>query len=50
MEPKRIACFLVKLMSRDKVIHISYKIHMHIFHYDTTCDCKHYLKKENDSR
>ena len=50
MDPKRIALFDVKLVSRDTVIHIPYKIHNIHVHYDTTCGCKHRLKKANDSR
>ena len=49
MDPKRIALFEVILFS-IKVIHIPNEIYMHMFHYDTTCDCKHDLKKANDSR
>ena len=37
--------FEVKLLSRGKVIHIPYKIHMHMFLCDSTCNCKHHLKK-----
>ena len=50
MDPKRNALFEVKLLSRDKVIHIHRKIHMLMFHYDAICDCKHRLTKANDSR
>ena len=50
MDPNRTALFEVKLSSRGKVIHIPYKIHMHMFLYDSTCNCKHHLKKVNDSR
>ena len=45
MDPNRIALFEVKLLSRDKVIHIPYKIHIHMLLYDTTCNCKYHLKK-----
>ena len=37
MDPKRNALFEVKLLSRDKVIHIHCKMHMLMFHYDITC-------------
>ena len=50
MDPKRVALFGVKLLSRNKGVHIPYKIHIHMFHYDTTCDFKHHLKKANESR
>ena len=50
MDPKRDALFEVKLLSCDKGVHIPYKIHIHIFHYDTTCDFKHHLKKANEYR
>ena len=50
MDPNRIALFEVKLLSLDTVIHIPYKKQMHMLHYDTTSNCKHYLKKVNDSR
>ena len=36
IEAKRIALLEVKLLSRDKVIYIPYKINMHMFHYGTT--------------
>ena len=49
MDPNRITLFEVKLLSSGKVIHIPYKIHMHMRLYDTTCNCKH-LKKVNDFR
>ena len=39
-------CLKLKLLSRDKVIRIPYKIHMHMLIYDTTSKCKHYLKKK----
>ena len=41
MDPKRIALFEVKLLSPDEGIHIPYKMHICMFHYDTTGDCKH---------
>ena len=50
MDPKRIVLFEVKLVSRDKMIYIPYNIHIHTFRNETTCDCKHHLKKDNDSR
>ena len=50
MDAKRIALFEVKLLSRDKVMYTPYKLNMHMFHYDGTYDCKHHLKKANDSR
>ena len=50
MDLKRIALFEVKLLSRDKGVHIPYTIHMHMFQYDTTCDFKHNLNKARDSR
>ena len=50
MDPNRIALYIVKLLSRDTVIHIPDKIRMHLLHYDTTCNYKHHLKKVNDSR
>ena len=50
MDTNRIPLFEVKLLSRGKVIYIPYKIHMHILRYDSTCNCKHHLKKVNDSR
>ena len=50
MDPKRIALFDVKLVSRDKMIYIPYKIRIHMFHNETTCDCKHHLKKDNNPR
>ena len=46
MDPKRTALFEVKLLSRDKGVIRD----IHMFHYDTTCDFKHHLKKANDSR
>ena len=49
MDPNRFALFEIKLMSRSKVIHIPYETYMHMCLYDTTCNCKHQLKKVNDS-
>ena len=50
MDPKRIPLFEVKLLSHDKRVYIPYKIHIYMFHYDTTCDFKHHLKNANESR
>ena len=50
MDPNRLALFEMKLLSHGKVTHIPYKIHIHMLLYDTTCNCKHHLKKINDSR
>ena len=46
MDPKRIVLFEVKLVSRDKMIYIPYKLHIHMFHNQTTSG----LKKDNYSR
>ena len=37
--------FDVKRLSRDREIHIPRKIHVGVFHNDTTGDCKHHQKK-----
>ena len=40
MDPKGIALFEVKLLSRDKALHIPYNIHVHfliIYMYICTC-------------
>ena len=48
MDLKHTVWFEVKLLSRDKVIHIPCKIHLCMFHYDTINDCKHHLKQNNN--
>ena len=39
----------VKRLSRDRDMHIPHKIHIGVFHYDTTGDCKHQQKKATGS-
>ena len=45
MDPKQTAILEVKLLSRDKVMHISYTIHMH---FGNHWDGKHRLRNAND--
>ena len=47
MDPNRIALFERKLLSRDKVIHIPYKIHVHLLLCDTACNCKQSYEKKS---
>ena len=39
----------VKRLSLGRKMHIPHKIHVGVFHYDTTGGCKHHLKEKTGS-